>query len=158
MRSSPLLPLLRELTGACQAFEAYSSAHVRSMSLTPAQFDIVATLGNTPGMSPKELGERTLITKGTLTGVIDRLVAKKIVRRSASPSDGRCQVIQLTTQGEKLFARVFPAHVAYLQHALAGFPAADMAGMAEHLRLMKTAFAAARVARRGSVIRGRKTA
>lgn len=156
MPSSTFLPLLRELSGAYQAFEGYSSAHIRSMSLTPAQFDIVATLGNTPGMSPKELGERTLITKGTLTGVIDRLVAKKMVRRSASPSDGRCQVIQLTAQGEKLFARVFPAHVAHLQRALAGFSAADLAGMAENLRLMKAAFAAARDNKPRPVARSRK--
>ena len=32
----------------------------------------IATLGNTPGMSYKELGDKTLITKGTLTGVIER--------------------------------------------------------------------------------------
>ena len=34
-------------------------------------FDIIVTLGNTPGLSFKELGQRTLITKGTLTGVVD---------------------------------------------------------------------------------------
>lgn len=143
MPPSIFLPLMRELSGAYQAFEMYSSAHVRSLSLTPAQFDIVATLGNTPGLSPKELGEKTLITKGTLTGVIDRLVDKKLVRRAASPSDGRCQVIQLTVQGEKLFARVFPAHMAHMEHAFAGFSPGDMAGMAANLRQLRAAFISA---------------
>jgi DNA-binding MarR family transcriptional regulator len=77
--------MLRELARCYQAFEAHSGAHVRSLGLTPAQFDIVATLGNTPGMSFKELGEKTLITKGTLTGVVDRLEAQRLVRRSACP-------------------------------------------------------------------------
>lgn len=143
MPPSIFLPLMRELSGTYQAFEMYSSAHVRSLSLTPAQFDIVATLGNTPGMSPKELGEKTLITKGTLTGVIDRLVDKKLVRRAASPSDGRCQVIKLTAQGEKLFARVFPAHMAHMEHAFAGFSPEDLAGMTAHLRLLRVAFISA---------------
>jgi len=156
MPRSIFLPLLRELSGTYQAFEMYSSAHVRSLSLTPAQFDILATLGDTPGMSPKELGEKTLITKGTLTGVVDRLVDKKLVRRAASPSDGRCQVIQLTAQGQRLFARVFPAHIAHLERAFAGFSPGDLAGMAESLRLLKTAFAAAKDAKPGSVTRGRK--
>jgi DNA-binding MarR family transcriptional regulator len=148
--------LLRELSGTYQAFEVYSSAHVRSLSLTPAQFDIVATLGNTPGMSPKELGERTLITKGTLTGVVDRLVDKKLVRRTASPCDGRCQIIRLTAQGERLFARVFTAHIAHLERAFAGFSPAELAGMTVNLRLLKDAFAAAKHRRPDEVARSRK--
>ena len=61
-----------------QAFEAYSAAHVRELGLTPPQFDIIATLGNTDGMTATELGEKTLITKGTLTGVVDRLSARAV--------------------------------------------------------------------------------
>ena len=38
--------MLRELARCYQAFEAYSASHIRGLDLTPAQFDIVATLGN----------------------------------------------------------------------------------------------------------------
>ena len=72
MHPSIFLPLLRELSGTYQAFGVYSSAHMRSLGLTPAQFDIVVTLGNTPGMTTMQLSEKTLITKGTLTGVVGR--------------------------------------------------------------------------------------
>ena len=41
--------------------------------LTVSQADVIFTLGNTAGMTCGEIGERTLITKGTLTGVIDRV-------------------------------------------------------------------------------------
>jgi MarR family transcriptional regulator, 2-MHQ and catechol-resistance regulon repressor len=145
MSPSIFLPLLRELSCTYQAFEVYSSAHVRSLGLTPAQFDIVATLGNTPGMSTKELGEKTLITKGTLTGVVDRLADKKLVRRIASPSDGRSQIVQLTPQGEKLFARIFPAHLAHMERAFAQLSRKELNGMTESLRRLRGLFAAARV-------------
>ncbi|HSM98539.1 MAG TPA: MarR family transcriptional regulator [Gallionella sp.] len=142
MMASPIfLPLLRELSGTYQAFEVYSSAHVRSLGLTPAQFDVVATLGNTTGMSTKELGEKTLITKGTLTGVVDRMVEKKLVRRVALPSDGRCQIVQLTAQGEKLFARIFPAHLAHMERAFAQLSQKELNGMTESLRRLRTVFA-----------------
>lgn len=144
MSPSVFLPMLRELAGAYQAFEFYSSAHIRSLGLTPPQFDIVATLGNTPGMTPKELGEKTLITKGTLTGVVDRLADKGLVRRVASPSDGRSQIIRLTRAGEKLFARVFPAHVAYIQRAFAALSPAEIAAIAAGMRRLREAFVAAR--------------
>jgi MarR family transcriptional regulator, 2-MHQ and catechol-resistance regulon repressor len=140
MNSSIFLPLLRELSGTYQAFEVYSSAHVRSLSLTPAQFDIVATLGNTAGMSPKELGEKTLITKGTLTGVVDRLVTKKLVRRAPSHTDGRCQIIQLTPQGEKAFARIFPAHMAHIERVFAKFSPEELDELTANLHRLREAF------------------
>ncbi|MBX9848175.1 MAG: MarR family transcriptional regulator, partial [Rhodocyclaceae bacterium] len=94
--SAKSLPVIRELVRCYQAFEAVGGAHIRTMGLTPPQFDIIATLGNTPGMRFKELGEKTLVTKGTLTGIVDRLTEKGFVRRVASPTDGRSQIVQLT--------------------------------------------------------------
>ena len=109
MPQKSFIPIVRELARAYQEFESFSASHIRTLDLTPSQFDIVATLGNTEGMSFKELGEKTLITKGTLTGVVDRLEAKSLVRRVASTSDGRSQTVQLTRKGETLFARIFPS-------------------------------------------------
>ncbi len=129
MPQKSFIPLLRELARAYQAFEAYSAAHVRTLGLTPSQFDIVATLGNTDGMSFKELGEKTLITKGTLTGVVDRLQFKNLVKRVASPSDGRSQIVKLTRKGEALFDRVFPAHMSHVDQAFTGLSQAELDGM-----------------------------
>jgi len=125
MTTTPFLPALRELASAYQAFEAYSAAHIRTLDLTPAQFDIIATLGNTPGMTATELGEKTLITKGTLTGVVDRRADRGWVERVAHGSDRRCQIVRLTKSGEALFARVFPAHMAHLAASFAGSSAAE---------------------------------
>jgi DNA-binding MarR family transcriptional regulator len=144
MPHAPFLPVLRELAAAYQAFEAYSGAHIRSLDLTPAQFDIIATLGNTPGMPLKELGEKTLITKGTLTGVVDRLSDKNLVRRIASPSDGRSQIVQLTPQGEALFSRVFPEHLEYMAQAFSELSAQDLVFMEHTLNRLRVAFQTAR--------------
>ena len=89
------LRTLRALAESYHAFERYSAARVRIYGLTPAQFDIIATLGNTAGMNFRELGEKNLITKGTLTGVIDRLEARGMVKRVASKSDGRSTLVRL---------------------------------------------------------------
>ncbi|MGA8147533.1 MAG: MarR family transcriptional regulator [Gallionellaceae bacterium] len=145
MPQKSFIPLLRELARAYQAFEAYSAAHVRTLGLTPSQFDIVATLGNTDGMSFKELGEKTLITKGTLTGVVDRLQFKNLVKRVASPSDGRSQIVKLTRKGEALFDRVFPAHMSHVDQAFTGLSQAELDGMETVLRRLRAAFSAANV-------------
>jgi DNA-binding MarR family transcriptional regulator len=140
MTSPVFLPTIRELVRCYQAFESYSSRHVRGMGLTTPQFDIIATLGNTPGMTFKELGEKTLITKGTLTGVVDRLEAKKLVRRVALPSDGRCQLVQLTAKGEAVFAEVFPAHLAYIGEAFAGLAPAELQQAQDTLKRLGSLF------------------
>jgi MarR family transcriptional regulator, 2-MHQ and catechol-resistance regulon repressor len=109
------LLVVRELARAYQAFSAYSEAHVRQFDLTPAQFDVIATLGNTNGLCMGELGEKTLITKGTLTGVIDRLIQKQLVCRETLPENRRSVIVQLTPEGQEVFDRVFPAHIAHLK-------------------------------------------
>jgi DNA-binding MarR family transcriptional regulator len=139
-QQAEFLPTVQALVRCYQAFEAYSSAHIRSLGLTPPQFDIVATLGNTAGMTATELGEATLITKGTLTGVVDRLIDRGWVERAAHDSDRRCQIIRLTPAGEALFARSFPAHMAHLEARFAGVGAADHARWQKALRQMEHLF------------------
>ena len=104
---------VRLLAECMQGFERFSGDSVRQCGLTHAQFDIIATLGNTAGMTYKQLGERTLITKGTLTGVIDRLEQKGLVARERSGDDKRSFFVSLTASGEALFEQVFPAVVAH---------------------------------------------
>ena len=122
----PFLPVLRELVRTYQLFERVSGNHVRSLGLTPPQFDVIATLGNTPGMSCKQLSEKTLITKGTLTGVIDRLLNKGLVSRTVPDSDRRSVFVALTEAGDSLFRRVFPAHLDYMALAFQRFDAAEL--------------------------------
>jgi MarR family transcriptional regulator, 2-MHQ and catechol-resistance regulon repressor len=109
------IPAMRELVRAYQSFAAYSESHVRQFDLTPAQFDVISTLGNTNGMMMGEIGEKTLITKGTLTGVIDRLIQKDLVRRETPSDNRRCVIVRLTPQGQQTFEQVFPAHIAHLK-------------------------------------------
>lgn len=144
MLSKKFLPLLRELADTYQSFQSYSAAHIRTVDLTPPQFDIIVTLGNTLGMSPKELGEKTLITKGTLTGVVDRLCHKGLVSRTASSSDGRCQLIKLTKLGDKLFARIFPAHLQHLQPVFTQLKSSEIDTLTEQLGHLRTAFSSAK--------------
>ena len=134
------LPLLRELVRTYQAFERYSAAHVQGMGLTPAQFDVIATLGNTEGMNPKQLGEKTLITKGTLTGVVDRLQAKGLVERQPDPQDGRGQIVRLTPQGQATFERVFPAHGAHVARVFANVAPAERERALHALQVLRQAF------------------
>jgi MarR family transcriptional regulator, 2-MHQ and catechol-resistance regulon repressor len=134
------LPTLRELMRCTQAFERFSAMHVRNMGLTASQFDVIATLGNTDGMTCKELGDKTLITKGTLTGVLDRMGARGLLNRRVSTEDARSTHVSLTRKGELLFAEVFPMHLQQLQSAFRHVPPAEMNRLREGLQSLRHAF------------------
>lgn len=131
------LKSVRLLAECLQGFERYSGESVRQYGLTHAQFDIIATLGNTDGMSYKELGERTLITKGTLTGVIERLEQKGIVLRERSSDDKRSYYVRLTDEGDAVFREVFPKVIAHGKQLFAGYSEAEFDEMDDALRKLR---------------------
>lgn len=134
------LHTLRQLIRCTQAFERFSGAHVKKMGLTESQFDVIATLGNTSGMTCKELGERTLITKGTLTGVLDRMEARGLVVRNPDADDARRTHIALTHKGTVLFDEAFPSHLLHLQRAFDRIPNEELAQLHSGLANLRSAF------------------
>jgi len=134
------LPVLRDLVLAYQGFERYSAPHINALGLTTTQFDVIATLGNQPPMTCKELGEKTLVTKGTLTGVLERLEAKGILQRKANPGDARSQMIGLTAQGQQLFDKIFPEHLKYLGKAFEKLSASEMGQLQTSLKQLRAIF------------------
>lgn len=70
--------------------------------LNGASFDVLATLlrsGPPHALTPNDLLSTMMITSGTLTNRIDRLVAAGLVRRDRTDGDGRSVTISLTPQG-----------------------------------------------------------
>ena len=132
--------LLRELVQAYQAFEAYTMPHIKSWGLTPAQFDVIATLGNTEGMTFRELGERTLIYKTTLTSVVDRLQERGLVERRPSTTDRRSTLAVLTAQGDALFQEAFQDHTEHLRRRLERLSEDEMEEAITQLRRVKETF------------------
>src|SRR5207244_13164879 len=57
-------------------------------------------------MTPSQLGERLIVTRATVTGLVDSLEAKGFVRREPNPNDRRSLSIQITPAGFKVLSRV----------------------------------------------------
>lgn len=133
LKDDPHLKVLRPLVEAYLSFWRTDSRHVRSLRLTPSQFDVIATLGDTKGLTCAELSAATLVTKGTLTGVLDRLTAKGLIRRIPVAADRRSIRICLTDKGDRLFRKTFTAHIAFIRPY---FERALSAAEADQLRVL----------------------
>ena len=134
------LPLLRELVTTYQSFMDYSVPHIQNMGLTHPQFDVIATLGNQPPMTCKELGEKTLITKGTLTGILERLEAKGYIKKFSNTEDGRSYKTGLTKEGQKVFDKAFPSHLKHLDKAFKKLSKKDIEATTMQLKSLRQIF------------------
>lgn len=130
----------REITQAYHAFEQFSSRHIRQLGLTSAQFSVLLALSGSPTISCKDLCAQTSITKGSLTGVVDRLVEKRMVQRADSTHDRRSSSVYLTDEGRAAFERVADEHFACLQHAFAAFRPDELESIAASLRRFRQLF------------------
>jgi len=134
------LRTLRELVQTYQVFSNYSAQHVRTLGLTPPQYDVIVTLGCTQRMNMNKLGERTLVTKGTLTGIIDRLEEKGLVKREVPESNRRSFHIVLTPAGQQVFEEVFPSHVEYLRERFGPLNDIELETITHSLRKLREIF------------------
>ena len=67
-------------------------------------FDVLSALrraGAPYELSPKALIQQTLVSSGTMTNRIDRLVERMLVERRTDPSDGRGVLVSLTGEGRQ---------------------------------------------------------
>jgi len=131
---------IKELARTYQAFEGYSSPHVRSLGLTPVQFDVIVTLANQPPMTYKELGEKTLISKSSLTGVVERIVQKGFIEILLNREDARSQNLRLSTKGQKVFDKVFPQHMRHLEIAFNRLSKSQLKEIEASLQTLKSIF------------------
>jgi MarR family 2-MHQ and catechol resistance regulon transcriptional repressor len=106
----PFVDLARALLKAGFLFVNQTERPYQSYDLTLAQMDVLSTLARTDGesISCSEIAERTLITKGGITGILDRLEARGLVKRVPSSDDRRSILVRLSGRGVELFRKLYP--------------------------------------------------
>src|ERR671920_1589822 len=60
---------------------------LKALGLSIPQFDLLSTLTEREGVSQQELAQRLYVTKGNVSGLVDRLVEAGLVERRALAGD-----------------------------------------------------------------------
>ena len=87
--------IVRAGRGATQAIES-------RFGISSAQFYILQTLAESPGMSIKDIVSVTLTTNSSVSEVVGRLVDAGLVIRDIAPEDRRKKVLTLTDEGREI--------------------------------------------------------
>lgn len=93
---------------------------LKRWDLNMAQFDTLARVGSTEGITQQELAEALLVTKGNVCQMLDRLERRGLLHRRP---EGRANRLFLTEEGRHLFDEVVPPHEALVAAQFAGLSA-----------------------------------
>lgn len=83
---------------------------ITNYSLSMTEFSVLEALYHNDMQTIHEIGKRILITSGSMTYVIDKLVEKGYAKRIACPNDRRAIHIGLTDKGNKLLEEIMPKY------------------------------------------------
>lgn len=107
------------------------------------EFDVLSALrrsGEPYELTPGDLLRETLVTSGTMTNRIDRLAARGLLTRRASPRDRRAVLVSLTDEGRRLADQALEALLEHERELLVGLSTADRARLAGQLKALLVAF------------------
>lgn len=98
---------------------------VSSFGTTTQQWAVLGALSRPQvknrGLSVKELMDYLMISRQSLTAILDRLEAAGLVDRTRTEGDGRLRYVRLTEKGIKTWADMRPNIRAFYEAALADF-------------------------------------
>jgi DNA-binding MarR family transcriptional regulator len=107
------------------------------------EFDVLSALrraGTPYELSPGQLVTETLVTSGTMTNRVDRLVARGWVEREPDPTDRRGVIVRLTPDGMAVVDSALSDLLAHEHELLAELGTADRDDLAGLLRRLLRPF------------------
>lgn len=116
---------------------------LRPLNVSAAGGLVLGILRDHGPMSPSGLSERLIVTRATVTGVLDSLEQRKFVRRSANPADRRSLVVEITPKGLKVLQEVRTIVHRHEKAWLGGFSDPDLHGYIEQLHRIQDSLASA---------------
>lgn len=107
LRHETVLNIVRTAT----VLSAKASQLFRGYGLTEAQFNVLFALKFTDNdITQAELGKRLVVTRASITSVLDKLESKGWVKRIDVPENRRIHHVGLTEPGRALVNEVEPAY------------------------------------------------
>lgn len=101
---------------------------LRKLDLSVPQLDVLTTLTEQEGMSQQELAARLYVTKGNISGLLDRMVIAGLVQRRVIATDRRSHAIHLTDEGRTLAARGIAIQTQFVTDTVGRLEDSQLAG------------------------------
>ncbi len=101
--------------------------------LTQPQFQALRIVAKNHEVCMREIGDEMFVTAANITGIIDRLESRGLLRRTGRKGDRRTTNIELTPEGMELQERVVERYNEFIQDALRVFTQEEQEKLSELL-------------------------
>ena len=111
----------------------------RRYGLTQAQYNVLFALKfKRRNLTQSELGKRLVVTRASITSVLDKLESKLLVSRQRVPENRRIHHVELTDKGKQLIEQLEPLYRKAIHLALAEVSEEGLASMIKCLESVRT--------------------
>jgi MarR family transcriptional regulator, 2-MHQ and catechol-resistance regulon repressor len=104
---------------ASRAVQARAVDSIAETGLCDTDFAILEALLHKGELPVNTVGKKLLLTSGSITTAVDRLVAKGLVARKEHAEDRRVRLVELTAKGRRLIVPAFARHTRDLETLVA---------------------------------------
>ena len=87
---------------------AIAAEYSERFGLTIPEWRVMAVLGGTPGLSAREVAERTAMDKVQVSRAVARLLNARRIQKEADGEDGRVTRLQLSAKGRAIYDEIVP--------------------------------------------------
>lgn len=129
------------LLRAASALLNAQTDELRPLGVSPSGFNVLMALRNTPGhtLEPRDLSDRLLVSRPSVTGLLDTLQGKGLITRRTHGQDRRRVLVALTDAGLALLEQHFPTHYAEQRALVAALSPDEQATLVTLLRRVRGA-------------------
>ena len=107
----PRYEALLELLRTAETLWEVSRVFFARWDLSPSQFNLLNLLrGQAGGFTQAGLSRSLIMHRSNITGLVDRLEKRGLVRRKDSPEDRRAYRVVLTAAGKRLMEQILPLY------------------------------------------------
>ena len=101
-------------------------AIIERFGVKPTDLRILVMLGAYQPISVNEVSRRTHIDKAWISRSLRGLLRRKLIKKTAHPSDSRASLLSLTSKGEALLRKIAPVAQEYQRQLLQGQRSRDV--------------------------------
>ncbi|MCC3374862.1 MarR family winged helix-turn-helix transcriptional regulator [Cohnella sp. REN36] len=102
--------------------------------LNPTEFAVLEFLYHKGDQPTQKIGEKILITSGSITYVVDKLERKGYLKRKRCDQDRRVIYASITPKGKELMDRMFPEHAEEIHRLFSVLDESEKLQMVEMLK------------------------
>lgn len=118
--SAEPMRLVMALLTTARVVDAACAELLSRHDLSEGRLAALMAVSDAPGVTPAQLADRLVVTRATVTGLVDGLERLALIKRISDPADRRSLGLRATAKGEDLINDLAPLYATRLEQVADG--------------------------------------